>query len=162
MTQQKPSLPPVTKVDTLALSKALVGGCGTFSVQLMATHQACGQETLQTRVAYSENCKTDEQAYVRHLTIDKPTLVAAGCWVTDPGMLIVENRAGKGRSLNPTKKELAATEKQVLTLTREGETGYQIRPGRCFIGEPWDLGSLLLIPANGGKPCPVSITIIPR
>lgn len=83
-------------------------------------------------------------------------------WVDDvsrTGYVLIENRAGAGMLVRPTRKELKTLEKQVVKVRFEGaKKGSIIRPGMWFIAEPEDLSELILRAEN--EPVDVNIYIV--
>lgn len=135
-----------------------------LSVVFQLAYESVGQEPLAKAMRATWDTQSQEiQPYERRLSIDEKWRPLDCGWVELPGSILIENRTGMNRSLQPSAEELAEDAKKLLVLSAadlQYDPGILIRPGLFFFGEWTSLAGLGLRAAHGVvKAC---ITIYPR
>lgn len=128
-------------------------------------HEQFGENPTSAQFRYSKILEKKHQPFVRRIEIGETPipLIPEGCWIpaSDIGDIIIENRAGVGFLVNPTKQQLDEVKRKILFLRKNGDDkGWEIPPTKPFIGTPEDPASLMLVSACGK--IPVNLRIIAR
>ena len=155
--KRKPVIPsetsiPAPRVDPLAKQDRLT--------VLMTIHHEHRGEPAQSITANSSRMldSLEQPVPPRRFTIEnKDTPLDVG-WVKKVGMVVIENRMGKGMLRTPTKEETAELNKQLLYVRFKGaKHGQVIHPGCAIPFYPEDASSVILRAADDPVSCLITV-----
>jgi len=105
-----------------------------LTVNCVVHHEHHGEAPLSVDARWNQLLETKAQPWVRRLEFEvkKVPLIPAECWIENPGMLLIENRAGRALQRNPTQEEKDEITASVLLvyLSEASVDPIVIRPGR--------------------------------
>lgn len=137
-----------------------------FSAHLMTSHQSIGNRPMQESYAYHELMDSDEDCYVRKLTIEQAWVKLDLGFIKPEGvrMIILENRTGNDLKKNPTEEEKAAIAKTILQVSVSDDAVWKpdwtVSPSQFFCGSPAN-PEIIKIRSAGG-PLKLHMCIVPK
>jgi hypothetical protein len=131
-------------------------------------HQHPGDETMERNSqAWTVLENNEVEAYTRRKKASE-LLEPIDCgWIEDDqvGLVLIENLAGKGKSVSPTDEEKKLVESSVLELVPSGfdsqSCGIRILPGFPFVFFPENINSWMIRSING-ESFNYRLTIFPK
>ena len=127
-------------------------------------HQTPSKQPHTVATTSVRICETHEQVYTRELiaTEEWQPVVDKCCWLDSYSLIHVKNEAGTGLVANPSEKEQAAIDAQVLELSfSEDNVGsFHLGPGETFRGNPQGPNHLLIRSLSGDTD--YTLTVFPR
>lgn len=142
------------------IQKARIG------VVSLVYHQQTGSEPVSVESRFSRWLESDEQPYLRKLTIKEEWTALDGGWLKEVGEVFLRNDEGKFQ-VQPTDEERAAVMARVVEIAVVEPVVKQrlfvfgrIRPLESLQFEPHDLTSLRLRCVSGTARC--TLALFPR
>jgi hypothetical protein len=145
----------------------MVPKTGRIAVVEMVSFNSPGISSHSTDTRFVRHLKSDEQPYIRQLTIGEDWQPLDLGWVKNPSMIIIENREGSFMQVQPTREEREEAAKKVVEIgIRNGETeatwpDWLVRPGENFRGSPSFIDTKIEIRCQHGK-AKVTVNIFPE
>lgn len=122
-----------------------------MTIHMTVHHERHGLNPTSLSVAYSRLLETQSQTYIRERVqvTEEWKLLETG-WVEQPGVLFIENWAGRGLKVHPTEEERAMIAQQVLLVGHDPSAppSWEVDPGMPFMSK---------IALVDGKPRPVYV-----
>lgn len=124
--------------------------------RVQAFHQQPNAPPAVADPAWGRFVESDEQPWVRQLTVG-PEWQALDCgWVERAGLMVLQNTEGKFPQVIPTEEERAAVAARVVELAYKPCPAFAtwvVRPGAAHVGEPGDVKLLRVRCRSGTARC---------
>lgn len=117
-----------------------------------------GRDPVECHGEYSAKTMSDQQPYVKQITVGEDWMPIDLGWLRSVGEIHVANRAGTGLQKVPTDAERAVTNAKVLQIAGYGNVPIALaRAGRTARFEPCDATTLKIRCLCGETECIVSL-----
>lgn len=145
--------PPTSTIDNLIKKakkvepKKLLEEHDRLTIQGHVHLEHLGSEPLNVPITFSRLTQTMHQPVVRRIVVPASYTPLPCEWIpaNDVGMIVIENRAGKGMLVQPTKEEKELIARQVIEVTTAKDIpGWMIYPGMIFTAMPSQAGTVLM------------------
>lgn len=161
------SLPDGKKMEYTE-AKAGEKQCDRLTVQLTVYHQRCGENPTSITPSFVAALEEVEQPYSRQLKVGTEWMLLDFGWLEGKqGEIIIENRAGKGLIVTPSKAQQELTKRQYLIIGIEDDKDSSnivragiIRSGRPNFGEFFP-GKKVYVKASEGT-VSFNLNVMPR
>jgi hypothetical protein len=137
----------------------------TMTIHVTVHHSVHGEQPVGFQYARSFPLENRGEAYVRKLQIGEEWESLDFGWVKNPGIIVIENKAGRGRLTHPTAEEITTTKAMILLLGVEYEKGsvlvpmFRIGPDKpCLI----EFDELPLVVRSKAGIIPITLSVFPR
>jgi hypothetical protein len=110
-----------------------------LTVILKVYHEQEGEQPTSIEVRLSDVLETSEQIWYRQVKIGQDPYTFKGCWVEEPGLVVIEN-VPPHYEVNPTEQQQQKDTTKILRLN----DFFIIKPNRFFAAEVPSLDNLKL------------------